>query len=61
MGHYGCVRDAQAEGGVAPDVDPEQAAAFLSASFAGIRIAARAGARPEQLKALGQMALRALK
>ena len=55
------VRDAQAEGDVAPDVDPEHAAAFLSASFAGMRIAARAGARPAQLKGLGQMALRALR
>ena len=55
------VRDAQTEGDVAPDVDPAQAAAFLSASFAGIRIAARAGARPAQLKGLGQMALRALR
>jgi TetR/AcrR family transcriptional regulator, transcriptional repressor for nem operon len=54
------IREAQAEGDVASDVVPEQAAAFLSASFAGIRIAARAGARPGQLKGLGHMALRAL-
>jgi TetR/AcrR family transcriptional regulator, transcriptional repressor for nem operon len=40
------VRDAQAEGDAASDVDPEQAAAFLSASFAGIRIAARAARDP---------------
>src|SRR5262249_44185048 len=55
------IREAQAEGDVAPELDPDQAAQFLSASFAGIRIAARGGAGPEQLKALGQMALRALR
>lgn len=55
------VREAQAEGDVASDLDPEQVAGFLSASFAGIRIAARGGAKAEQLQALGQLALRALR
>lgn len=55
------IREAQGEGDVASDLDPEQVAGFLSASFAGIRISARGGAKPEQLQALGQLALRALR
>jgi AcrR family transcriptional regulator len=54
------VRKAQSEGDVASDLDPSEIAGFLSASFAGIRIAARAGANTRQLRALGQLALRAL-
>ena len=54
------IRDAQAEGDLAPTIDPETAVNFLSANIAGIRIAARGGAGPEQLKALGELALRAL-
>ena len=37
------VRKAQSEGDVASNLDPSEIAGFLSASFAGIRIAARAG------------------
>lgn len=55
------VRQAQAEGDVASNLDPDHIATFLSASFAGIRIAARGGAKAEQLRSLGQMAVRALR
>jgi TetR/AcrR family transcriptional regulator, transcriptional repressor for nem operon len=55
------IRQAQDDGNVASTIDPEIAASFLSASVAGIRIAARGGAGPEQLKALGELALRALR
>jgi TetR/AcrR family transcriptional repressor of nem operon len=55
------IREAQAEGDVAQDINPKEAAGFLSASFAGIRIAARGGADARQLRALGRLALRALR
>ncbi len=51
---------AQAEGDMAADLDPADVAGFMQASFAGIRIAARGGAGPDQLRSLGKMALRAL-
>lgn len=55
------VQAAQAQGDVAGPLDPDAIATFLIASFAGIRIAARGGARPQQLRDLGEMALRALR
>lgn len=54
------IREAQDEGDVAADVDPEDAAAFLTANFSGMRLAARDGAGSEQLRGLGRLALRAL-
>jgi AcrR family transcriptional regulator len=54
-------REAQADGDVGPELDAVEVARFLSASFAGIRIAARGGADDRQLQSLGQLALRALK
>jgi TetR/AcrR family transcriptional regulator, transcriptional repressor for nem operon len=55
------VREAQTDGDVAPGLDPKDAARFLSASFTGIRVAARGGAGAGELRALGRLALRALK
>ena len=55
------LREAQADGDVSPEVDARQAAEFLLASFAGIRIAARRGANARQLRSLADMALRALR
>jgi AcrR family transcriptional regulator len=54
------VRAAQAEGDIACDVEPKEAAEFLIANIAGIRVAARSGARGKRLRALGSLALRAL-
>jgi TetR/AcrR family transcriptional repressor of nem operon len=54
------LREAQAAGDVAPELDPKDVVRFLSASFAGIRIAARGGATAKELRALGHLALRAL-
>ena len=54
------IREAQAEGGVATDLDAKDAAHFLVASFTGIRVAARGGATAKELRALGRLALRAL-
>ncbi|EPX56428.1 Transcriptional regulator, TetR family [Cystobacter fuscus DSM 2262] len=55
------VRAAQADGDVGVDLKPEEAAGFLLASFAAIRIAARGGAKADQLRGLGRLALRALR
>lgn len=54
------IREAQTEGDVAPELDPKDAAGFLLASFAGIRIAARGGASSGELRILGGLAVRAL-
>ncbi|WP_428696819.1 TetR/AcrR family transcriptional regulator [Stappia sp.] len=55
------IRKAQAEGDIAVTLDPDRLATFLMASFAGIRIAARGGAQPDNLANLGEMALRAMR
>ena len=55
------VEAAQEEGDVDVDIDPDTVATFMVASFAGIRIAARAGASKAQLQALGDMTVRALR
>ncbi|WP_025291065.1 TetR/AcrR family transcriptional regulator [Sphingomonas sanxanigenens] len=55
------VEAAQEQGDVAADIDPDTVATYMVASFAGIRIAARAGAGPAQMRALGEMTKRALR
>ncbi|WNG17207.1 TetR/AcrR family transcriptional regulator [Cystobacter fuscus] len=55
------VRAAQADGDVGVELNPEEAAGFLIASFSAIRIAARSGADTDQLRGLGRLALRALR
>jgi AcrR family transcriptional regulator len=55
------VREAQAEGGIPNDSDPGEIADFLVACIAGIRIAARGGARRETLNSLVLHAMRALR
>jgi TetR/AcrR family transcriptional repressor of nem operon len=55
------VRAAQAEGDISTDFAAESVAEYLEASFAGIRIAARGGAEPGQLRTLGDLAMRALR
>jgi TetR/AcrR family transcriptional regulator, transcriptional repressor for nem operon len=59
-GMVAALSEAQAARQVSPDITPEDGATFLNSSIAGIRIAARGGAGPEQLHALGRLALRAL-
>lgn len=54
------IGQAQAEGDVASDLDPDIVASFIVANFSGLRIAARAGAGDAELRALGDLALRAL-
>jgi TetR/AcrR family transcriptional repressor of nem operon len=54
------VRKAQAEGDVTQDINPKEAAGFLSASLASVRVAARGGADSKHLRALGKLALRAI-
>lgn len=55
------IEEAQAKGDIASDLDPEQVAAFLLANMAAIRLAARGGAGDAELRALGQLALHALR
>lgn len=57
----GKLREAQAQQDVARESDPEHLAAFLIAQISGIRIAARGGADDDRLRALGVMAMRALR
>lgn len=54
------VREAQSGGDLAADLDAREAADFLAASVATIRIAARRGASDAKLRTLGRLALRAL-
>jgi TetR/AcrR family transcriptional repressor of nem operon len=55
------VRDAQRDGDVASNLDPEAAAEFLIANIAGIRVAGRGGANRAALTGLADMALKALR
>jgi TetR/AcrR family transcriptional repressor of nem operon len=55
------IREAQRDGELSRDLKPDSVVDYLSASFAGIRIAARAGARDDQLQSLADLALRALR
>jgi TetR/AcrR family transcriptional regulator, transcriptional repressor for nem operon len=55
------VRDAQREGDVASNLNPESVAEFLIANIAGIRVAGRGGADRSSLTSLADMALRALR
>jgi TetR/AcrR family transcriptional repressor of nem operon len=55
------VRDAQRDGDVASNLDPEAVAGFLVANIAGIRVAGRGGANRAALSGLADMALKALR
>ncbi len=54
------LREAQREGGAASELDPDNVASFITASIAGIRIAARGGASTVALADLARMAMRAI-
>jgi TetR/AcrR family transcriptional repressor of nem operon len=55
------VRDAQRDGDVASNLDPEAVSDFLIANIAGIRVAGRGGANRAALTGLADMALKALR
>ncbi|TXH80241.1 MAG: TetR/AcrR family transcriptional regulator [Rhizobium sp.] len=55
------VHEARGEGDIATVIDADQAAQFLTANIAAIRVAARGGARSEDLSALARLALRGLR
>jgi TetR/AcrR family transcriptional regulator, transcriptional repressor for nem operon len=57
----GRVREAQREGDIAANLDPDEAAEFLMANIAGIRIAGRGGANRATLTSLSNLALKALR
>jgi len=54
------VRAARTAGDVPADIDPDEAAGFLLANIAAIRLAARGGAGDAELASIGRLALRAL-
>ncbi|WP_339485535.1 TetR/AcrR family transcriptional regulator [Pseudomonas sp. EL_65y_Pfl2_R95] len=55
------IGQAKIAGDLAVDLDPDEAAAFLLANIAAIRIAARGGANQDVLSALSRLTLKALK
>lgn len=57
----GRVREAQREGDIVTNIAPDEAAEFLIANIAGIRIAARGGANRAILTRLSNLALKALR
>jgi TetR/AcrR family transcriptional regulator, transcriptional repressor for nem operon len=61
MGIAAKISKAQVEGDVATELDPGHAAGFLVANMAAIRLAARGGAGTAELRALGRLALQALR
>ena len=52
---------AQTQGDVAADLDLDHLATFLITTISSLRLAARAGAEPEQISALVDLALRVLR
>jgi TetR/AcrR family transcriptional repressor of nem operon len=54
------ISEAKVEGAVADDVDALEAASFISATLVAIKVSARAGASPENLRGIARMALRSL-
>ncbi len=55
------VVEAHQAGDIAPDIDVDEAVGFVMTTLAGLRIAARGGATPPQLRAMTKMAMRALR
>jgi TetR/AcrR family transcriptional repressor of nem operon len=54
------VREAQRAGELSPSIDERSAARFLSATVHGLRVSAKAGASPETLRDIADVALRGL-
>jgi TetR/AcrR family transcriptional regulator, transcriptional repressor for nem operon len=55
------ISEAKADGDVSKDINVGEAAAFINATLAGIKLSARAGASPESLRGIARMALRSLR
>lgn len=55
------IKEAQIDGDIAADLDPQHVAGFLQGSFAAIRLAARTGAGEAELRAYGKLTLKALR
>jgi AcrR family transcriptional regulator len=55
------VVEAQAAGDIAADLKPDDVAAFLITTFAGLRVAGRGGATAAGLQTLADLAIRALR
>lgn len=55
------IKEAQVDGDIAADLDPQHVAGFLQGNFAAIRLAARTGAGEAELRAFGKLTLNALR
>jgi TetR/AcrR family transcriptional repressor of nem operon len=55
------LREAASRAEMAPDIDIDDAAAFLASTLTGIKVAARAGASQDSLLGIARMALRSLR
>jgi AcrR family transcriptional regulator len=55
------IADAKRDGAVPKEVVVTEAASFIHATLAGIKVAARAGATPASLRGIARMALRSLR
>jgi hypothetical protein len=55
------ISEARSSGEIDREVNAQVAAQFMMATLTGIKVAARAGARPDSLRGIARMAMRALK
>ena len=55
------ISEAKSSGEIDKEVNAQVAAQFMMATLTGIKVAARAGARPDSLRGIARMAMRALK
>ncbi|QWA11675.1 TetR/AcrR family transcriptional regulator [Sodalis ligni] len=55
------IKQAIVQGEIAADVQPQEAALFLNATFIALKVMARGGADPEALRSITRTALRSLK
>jgi TetR/AcrR family transcriptional repressor of nem operon len=54
------IREGQGQGDIATTVIPDEAAAFILAVLMGVKVAARAGITPGQLRSMGAFALKGI-
>src|SRR5260221_14627224 len=55
------IDDGKSRGEISADVDTQAAAEFLRATFSAIKLAARGGASPQNLRHIASMAIRSVK
>ena len=55
------IEDGRKSGGIASDINPDEAVQFLGATLSGMKVSARNGASPETLRGIARMAIRSLR